>query len=269
MGFFKKLFGTNEATATADAAVKKISVKVNSIVKAAARTAKNNIPTTSVLNLKKRADMVLNLVKDGPLAGKKARVALILDVSGSIQHLFNNGTIQELVERVLPLGVQFDDNAAIDLFLFSSSGYGIHDLGEVTPENFANYVPEVVLKQKNLWGGTDYAPIIEYVTQKYTTEPGDPAYIMFITDGNNNDRTDATAAITEASKHPLFFQFIGVGSATFRYLEKLDTMPGRTIDNANFFQVNDLKSINDEELYKRMLAEFPDWWKLAEQHKII
>jgi hypothetical protein len=36
-------------------------------------------------------------------------------------------------------------------------------------------------------------------------------------------------------------------------------MEGRYVDNANFFAVNDLMHTSDEELYRRLLAEYPDW----------
>ena len=44
-------------------------------------------------------------------------------------------------------------------------------------------------------------------------------------------------------------------------LEQLDTMPGRYVDNANFFALDDLHDISDVELYDRMLKEFPLWLK--------
>jgi hypothetical protein len=36
-------------------------------------------------------------------------------------------------------------------------------------------------------------------------------------------------------------------------------MRGRVLDNVNFFQVNDISNISDEELYDRLLKEFPSW----------
>lgn len=192
------------------------------------------------------------------LGDQKARVALVLDISGSMRHLFNNGTVDAVVERALALGVNFDDNQAVDVFLF---GVKAHDIGEVTKGEFFEFVDREVQRKYDLEGGTNYAPVIEMVTKKYTSEKGDPAYVMFVTDGDNGDKRQATAAITEAAKHGIFWQFIGIGGASFSYLETLDTMEGRVIDNANFFDVNDIKSIDDNELYRRMLVEFPSWLK--------
>ena len=69
----------------------------------------------------------------------------------------------------------------------------------------------------------------------------------------------------EASRYPIFWQFVGIGNSRFSYLEELDEMQGRFIDNANFFSVNDLDIISDDELYKRLLSEYPDWITKAKQ----
>jgi len=41
--------------------------------------------------------------------------------------LFVGGVVQGLIERVLAMGLNFDDNGAIDMFAF---GLESHDLGE-------------------------------------------------------------------------------------------------------------------------------------------
>jgi len=53
--------------------------------------------------------------------------------------------------------------------------------------------------------------------------------------------------------------------AGFNYgiLERLDSMGGRLVDNANFFHLDDLGKITDEQLYERLLNEFPAWIKQA------
>ena len=73
---------------------------------------------------------------------------------------------------------------------------------------------------------------------------------------------------TEASAYPIFWQFVGLGGRKYGILEQLDTMGGRTLDNANFFQVDDLDSITNAELYARLLNEFPTWLREA-KHLVI
>ena len=40
-------------------------------------------------------------------------------------------------------------------------------------------------------------------------------------------------------------------------------------NNANFFHVNDIASISDDELYNRLLDEFPSWLKEARRNDIL
>ena len=42
-------------------------------------------------------------------------------------------------------------------------------------------------------------------------------------------------------------------------LEELDTMRDRYVDNANFFALDDFVTVPNEELYSRLLNEFPRW----------
>ena len=46
-------------------------------------------------------------------------------------------------------------------------------------------------------------------------------------------------------------------------LTQLDELCGRTVDNVGFFPVTDIDRIDDAELYRRLLSEFPDWLRAA------
>ncbi|MDD2892812.1 MAG: VWA domain-containing protein, partial [Halothiobacillaceae bacterium] len=45
----------------------------------------------------------------------------------------------------------------------------------------------------------------------------------------------------------------------FSFLEKLDTMNNRYIDNANFFSVETPDQESDDGLYDLLLGEYKDW----------
>ena len=68
---------------------------------------------------------------------------------------------------------------------------------------------------------------------------------------------------------PIFWQFVGVSGSGYGVLEELDNMQGRYIDNANFFALDDFKTVPNSELYSRLLNEFPLWLKEAKNKKII
>lgn len=64
-----------------------------------------------------------------------------MDYSGSMSSLYANGTVQKIVERLFPLALGFDDNGALDFYLFDS---GFRKLEPVTMSNYANYVRDHV-----------------------------------------------------------------------------------------------------------------------------
>lgn len=88
-----------------------------------------------------------------------------------------------------------------------------------------------------------------------------PTFVFFITDGDNFDQNQTESFIKAVSKYPIFWQFVGIGRERFSFLSRLDDLPGRYIDNANFFKIDDLSSIADEQLYEKLLNEFPSWLK--------
>ena len=214
------------------------------------------------VQLKRKVDFA---VKMANLEGQRARVALVLDISGSMREMFKKGTVQRVCERLLALGVKFDDNGAVDIFLFGEDDYSA---GELTESNFFGFVDEEIVKNYRFESATKYAGVMNRIVKKYTSEKGDPAYVLFVTDGDNSDKPQAEKAIVAASKYAIFWQFVGIGSGKFEFLAGLDTMSGRFLDNANFFALNDIDSISDEELYQRMLVEFPSWLKAAKEKGI-
>ena len=236
--------------------------------------------TTNSIDLRKKvADKV---VSEKNLTGLCAQVVLVLDRSGSMDHLYNSGFVQRLVERLVPVAMQFDDNGEMEMYLFQNNvkkfPYGINT------KNVDGLIKREITESKYSYGGTYYAPPINQIVKDYvqmekkggffglgksTANTTDPVYVIFITDGENSDRDAAEKAITEASKYGIFFQFVGIGNASFKFLDSLDTMEGRFVDNANFFQANDLDSLSDEELYGRLLNEFPDWINKARNLNII
>lgn len=59
-------------------------------------------------------------------------------------------------------------------------------------------------------------------------------------------------------------RFAGGGSE-FAFLEELDDLTGRFVDNANFFAVEDPATIPDDALYELLMGEYPGWLQLARQ----
>ncbi|KAF0824821.1 VWA domain-containing protein [Cytobacillus firmus] len=220
---------------------------------------------SSISLLKKSAGIVLEKKN---LTNVTARVGLVLDISGSMRKLYKNGTVQRVVERILAVASQFDDDGALDVWVYDNE---FSRLKPVTEHDFEGYVDQYILNNDLIhkFGRNDEPPVMEDVIQKYTSEDPskDPAFIVFINDGGCK-RTIKKPVVSSSDK-PLFWQFVGIGDSNFEVLEKLDEMDGRYIDNANFFHIKDIEAISDNELYDLLLNEFPDWLKEAKEKNII
>ena len=88
---------------------------------------------------------------------------------------------------------------------------------------------------------------------------------MFVTDGVPDDRDVAVEQIRSSSYEPIFWQFMAVGGGRFAFLEELDDLDGRYLDNADFFSVPSPTAIADEQLFELMMAEYPGWLHRARQ----
>ena len=192
-----------------------------------------------------------------------AKVALVLDISGSMSGRYSDGTVQEIVNKTLPLAVQFDDDGELDFWYYGSTcrrmpSVNMKNYKEAVPRNWNNLMSQ-------LGGGTDAARVMKDVIQEYE-KSSLPAYVIFITDGAIS--YDVKPVIEKASKLPIFWQFVGVGGYDYGILEELDNMTGRFIDNANFFALDDFKKVSNSELYSRLLNEFPSWLKKAKSKGI-
>ena len=229
-----------------------------------------------LIDLSKKAQISLEKVG---LQQHVAKVALCLDISGSMTNLYKTGKIQHFVERILALATRFDDDGAIDLFLFGRKAY---DAGELTISNNRDYIKKL-LKKYRLEGSTYYSKVITMIRKHYlgtsshrkNPMPQDsPVYVMFVTDGDTFDPDQTTKQIVNASYEPIFWQFMAINeskkglfsksrSSEFKYLEHLDTLEGRYIDNAGFFSIKDPAAIPDDELYDLLMGEYPQWVKEA------
>ncbi|WP_067479673.1 VWA domain-containing protein [Actinomadura hibisca] len=219
----------------------------------------------ALLGLTKKAAVTLE--KRG-LGEHTARVALCLDISISMQRLYETGKIQQLAERVLALGARFDDDARIDVFLFA---HDAHRADGLDPDNHTGYIRTMV-ERYGLQGGTMYGAAMREIRRHYfgtdetrrAPHPADlPVYVMFVTDGGTFDKDETTRQVVSSSYEPLFWQFIAISpdprDRQFKILRKLDDMRGRHLDNADFFTVADPSQISDEELFDLMTAEYPHW----------
>lgn len=206
------------------------------------------------------AERKISLEKHIPdsLNGKKVRVVFCIDKSGSMWERYNNGEVQRTVERLFPVALKFDDDGKMECYSFNTKAKSHPD---IDVNNIVGYVDNNI----ECDGGTNYSPVMKAVTKIANV----PTYVIFITDGDNQDKNASREFIREISDEPIFWKFIGIGNERFTFLEELDDMNGRVIDNADFVKIKDISNISDDELYKLLMQEFSEWWTEAEKKGII
>ena len=202
---------------------------------------------------------IVNLKKENniDLSNHKARVFVVLDRSGSMSSLFSNGYVKNVLTRLFPLALKFDDNGELEVYLFNNNCI---QMPSMTLNNYENYVQkEILRKGYGPSGGTNYAPAINKTVSDYNDGSPYPAFGIFITDGENFDCSETDYAVRKSSKYKIFYQFVGIGYENFRYLQKLDDLDGRSVDNTAFFKATDLSALTDDQLYAKLLDQYPSW----------
>ena len=161
----------------------------------------------------------------------------------------------------------FDDNGALESWVFADRYLQLED---ATVDNIDGYIERAGGGWEN-WsiGSINNEPdVMEAVYRKHQKD-SQPVYVLFVSDGGVYKNSEIKDLIKKAARAPLFWQFVGIGGQDYGILEKLDTMRGRYVDNANFFALDDIDSISDEALYDRLMNEFPQWLKAAKAKRIL
>ena len=257
-------------------------------------------PAPAKISLEKKieaqAPKLISLVKPLKVELKKrnldtviARVALVLDISGSMSERYSNGTVQEIINKTVPLAVQFDDDGTFDFWYYGSKcsrrpGVNMYNYERAVPDYWSDLM-------RDLGYGNNEPEVMREVIEEYK-KSSLPAYVIFISDGGVSKADQIKQLIIESSQMPIFWQFVGVGGVSkkdkpkqekkgffsslfsimecdYGIFEEIDELPGRYVDNASFFAMDDFKTVPNDELYSRLLNEFPQWLQAARSKGIL
>lgn len=207
----------------------------------------------------------VSLEKRG-LGDARYRVKLVLDISGSMADEYASGAVQDLANRALALAVRLDDDGEVDVYLF---GIRPWRRGKLSLDNARNFVSGMRVQFE---AGTHYGPVMTYVREDTQAEGrGLPTLVLFITDGGTSNPQSVIKQMREASGEPIFWKFMGIeqGYVNFDFLEKLDDLGGRRVDNADFFKVRSPIRLPDAELFDLLVNELDTWQRAAEREGIL
>lgn len=230
------------------------------------------------MDIIQKKEVVSTVVRQAGLSGQKARTILAIDRSVSIQDLYDNGTMQEVVENSGAIALELDDDGKLEVLVFSD---GVTSIAEpLTKDNYVGYVNRNISDID--YGGTSYSPVINAViaktgatqskiitymkkakkggffgfgakdTSKETRETvfihpsgktSIPTLLLLVTDGDNDDtdKISALQAFIDTSKHPIFIACLlvnGKPKPDFKFIKGIDTMDGRFLDNVSATEVD-------------------------------
>ncbi|MFF3310522.1 VWA domain-containing protein [Streptomyces sp. NPDC002952] len=205
----------------------------------------------------------VSLEKTG-LTGQRAAVQLVLDHSGSMSNFYSDGSVQHLADQALGLSVNLDDDGTVPLIFFGSY---VEQYDDIRLDNYAGIIQRI--HPKVHWGSTDYVAGMEAAIDEHQNSGAtDPGLIIFQTDGEPNDRQAVEKLLQRASTLPIFWAFIGFGGRV-SFLERLDDLRGRTVDNASFFHAANPHSVTDTQLYDALIGEYAKWLTAARAAGIV
>lgn len=186
---------------------------------------------TDQIELRKKVELILE--KKSFKSDIQAKVAIVLDESGSMGTLFRNGTVSNTVDRALAIGYKFDDDGTIDVWSFSNHYQRRQPAGQ---DDHGNY-----LKHQMLGGSTVYHDVLQAVADDYFIDKkkesifgifkskervsidGFPAFVAFITDGEPDSAEEAIRKVGNILRNNprMFVQFIGIGNQNFSVLKAM------------------------------------------------
>ena len=88
-----------------------------------------------LIDLAKKAD--ISILKAN-LTNHQAKVALCLDISGSMSFLYSSGKIQTLAEKILALGCRFDDNG----YTYNAAFFNVEDPESISDDELYDILME-------------------------------------------------------------------------------------------------------------------------------
>jgi hypothetical protein len=198
------------------------------------------------------------------LAGIRAQAVLVLDHSGSMHNDYNNGTVQQLVERALGFALNIDADGTIPVIPFDSR---VHPTVDVTLQNYHGVVDREIWKPSNM-GSTDLARALE-VVKDMVVKSDSPVYCVIVTDGSPDDRVTTSRIVCELAAYPVFMKFLAIREVP--YLNELDDLPDsqRLLDNVDAQAITDPAGMSDLAFADAMTEEWDSWIELAKSAGVL
>lgn len=226
------------------------------------------------IDLKKKAVEIVLTKRQLPTP-PSCDVALAVDISGSMSNEYRDGLVQDVVERCLAIATKFDQDGKMDVWTFNNSSSYV---GTVTEKQIDGFVQRDIVNNPRVdkWGGTSYAPVLSQINEhffgatkktgffgglfgKKEAEPkSNPVFVMFITDGENNDNAQFIKLLNEFRSRNIYIQIVGIGDGDLTSVQQT----AEDEPNVGFCQIINVRGVSDELMIEQLVQqEFVDWIK--------
>ncbi|MFI6585986.1 VWA domain-containing protein [Embleya sp. NPDC050493] len=247
-----------------------------------AGNAEEALPAGMRERLSLRKERVAVSLRKRGAEGIAARVILVMDASGSMNWLYEQGVVADVVERMAAVAAELEDDGVMQAWTFATDPVRLPDLrvgelptwlrlhvrpGSDDPEQ--GLLPGQVDMVALGFGNEEHKVIAEVRSYVRENPSSAPTLVLFFSDGGIYCDDEIERELRDASGEPAFWQFVGLGDANYGVLRRLDTMRGRHVDNVGFFAMDDIGDVPDQELYDRLLSEFPSWIEAARRKNIL
>lgn len=221
-------------------------------------TDRGSIPS---VDLAKKFDKAgISLSKRG-LDGIRAEAVMLLDHSGSMSNDYRNGTVQKLVERSLGFALQIDADGKIPVIRFDTF---VKPAVEVDVTNYQEATQH--LYHAYDMGSTNLTAALKHLLD-LAKQATSPIFAIIVTDGEPNNTHTATEVVKELADYAVFLKFLAIQPVS--YLQELDDMGDRRIDNADAKFITDPSGMSDLEFAEAMADEWDTWITAATNVGII
>ena len=213
-------------------------------------------PGAPAVNLRKY-EVSVALVKNR-LDGQRFRVVLAVDASGSMKHLYRNGTVQRSLERMVAIADVLDDDGQMEVWFFGD--YPVRS-APVTVHTMLSYVDDNAAAKRKAEGGNYEPRVMREIVDWTLAEPSaHPTLVLFWSDGGVHAEKKITQLLVESSRLPIFWMFLGLGQANYGVLARLDSVSGGVVDNAGFIPIDDIDRYPDDVMYGEIFGSFVRPW---------
>lgn len=215
----------------------------------------NDIETNGGVTLRKKTEAVAVSLRKRDMSGIRAQVMVVLDHSGSMSYDYENGKVQDLVDRFLAFGLTVDVDGEVPVVPFDSS---VKSTVNVNMSNYQGVVAREIYKPYEM-GGTNLTAALEKVRDE-AKKTDAPLFVAVVTDGEPNDRSSAREIVKDLARYPVFIKFLAVQKVNF--LEELDDLDNsvRLLDNVDTKEYpGNLSSVSDEQFAEDMTDEWNTW----------